>query len=322
MPISRREIGGAAAQYAEEVRGPQLSDPRTDLPAQGLGAGARRWGFAFTAAAARRCGASFRSSGGGREARGIHIPRERTEARLWRNPRKSTTPSCARSTRICGATRLRDFVKKYGNWLIAAVILFLVAPRRDHLVAAAPGKDQAAAQVEQLAQTYRDIGDGNIAKAPAAARRTVEQLGARPSAPPPCSPAPRWRSQKNDQQGGDCQISAKSPAKAAFRQPYRDAALIRQTALEFDQLQAGGGDRPAEAAGEPGEPVVRKRRRDDRAGAHQAGQEAGGGAAVRRDRQGQERSPIPSARRAVQIAGTLGVDASAALDEWPSRIAQ
>ena len=43
------------------------------------------------------------------------------------------------------------------------------------------------------------------------------------------------------------------------------------------------------------------------------GKKARGGAAVRRDRQGQDRSR-PIRARAVQIAGSLGVDASSALD--------
>ena len=49
--------------------------------------------------------------------------------------------------------RLRDFVKRYGGWLIGAVVLFLAASGGLHLVAAAPGQ-QPKQQVEQLAQTY------------------------------------------------------------------------------------------------------------------------------------------------------------------------
>ena len=48
-------------------------------------------------------------------------------------------------------------------------------------------------------------------------------------------------------------------------QPYRDLALIRQTALEYDKLPPAAVIDAAEAARGAGQSLVRKRRRDGRA---------------------------------------------------------
>src|SRR5947209_711245 len=61
--------------------------------------------------------------------------------------------------------QLRDFFKAYGNWLIAALVLFLAASGgfiwwKQHQV------QQHEAEVEQLAQVYKGIGSGNASQAP------------------------------------------------------------------------------------------------------------------------------------------------------------
>jgi len=61
--------------------------------------------------------------------------------------------------------QMRDFFKAYGSWLIAGVVLFLAASGgliwwKQHKV------EQAGKQVEALAQVYKDIGSGSMAKAP------------------------------------------------------------------------------------------------------------------------------------------------------------
>ncbi len=85
-------------------------------------------------------------------------------------------------------------------------------------------------------------------------------------------------------------------------EPYRNAALIRQTALEFDQLQPAQIVARLQPLAKPGDPWFGSGGRDDRTGAGQAGQEPGGRAALRRHRQGHG-VPETIRARAVQIAG-------------------
>ena len=73
-------------------------------------------------------------------------------------------------------------------------------------------------------------------RSPQAARRSWPRAAARRSAPRPCSPAPRSRLQQNDTKLAIAKYR-EIAGDSGLPQPYRDAALIRQTALEFDQLQ-------------------------------------------------------------------------------------
>ena len=130
--------------------------------------------------------------------------------------------------------QLRDFFKTYGNWLIAGVILFLAASGgliwwRQHQV------QRSEAQVEEFAGVFKDIGSGNISAVP----RKLDQLSDDGSKAVRAS-AMFARAALALQQGDTKTAIAKYKAAAAdsgLPQPYRDAALIRQTALEFDQLQ-------------------------------------------------------------------------------------
>jgi hypothetical protein len=94
--------------------------------------------------------------------------------------------------------------------------------------------------------------------------------------------------------------------------PYRNAALIRQTALEFDQLQPQEVIARLQPLAKPGEPwfgtagemtalaMIKQGRRQE------AGQLY---AAIAKD----AGVPEPIRNRAIQVAGSLGVDASAAI---------
>ena len=95
----------------------------------------------------------------------------------------------------------------------------------------------------------------------------------------------------------------------ASPRPYRDLALIRQTALEFDTLPPAGGDRPAASPRRRRQSLVRKRRRDGRDRLSQAQQAAARRPHFRRNGEGSRSVPDIIASRAVQMAGSLGVDA-------------
>ena len=192
--------------------------------------------FAFPAVSARRSAASFRSSRVGKEATGMRlIHLARTEARLWRNPRTSAKPSFARSTRICAATSCATFRKKYAGWLIAAVVLFLAASGgwiywQDYQ------QKQSEKAVEQLAQIYHR----HCARARSIPRRAARRPDRRSMQGGPrlgrvrprrrrdrSRTTPSWRLPNIRAIAGDTSLP----------KPFRDLALIRQTALEFDSLK-------------------------------------------------------------------------------------
>ena len=205
--------------------------------------------------------------------------------------------------------RIRDFFRENGAWLVFALILFLAACGgiiwyQQHR------EDRAAEHVEQLAQIYKDIGTGNTAKAP----QQLDDLSNSSSKAVRAS-AMFTRAalalQQNDQK---LAISTyKTIADdSSFPDAYRNAALIRQTALEFDQLQpqdvisrlqplTKAGDPWFGSAGEMTALALIKQGKNKEAGQLVA--------AIAKDKT----VPDSIRNRAVQISGTLGVDASAAL---------
>ena len=205
--------------------------------------------------------------------------------------------------------RARDFAKKHGTLIIVAVVLFLAAIG-GWIYWQGRQKQQAAQQSEQLSEIYGDIGAGKTANVPQRldalsderndvirasalfARASVAiQQGDRTAA------ISKFREAQNDD---------------GLPQPYRDLALIRVTALEFDSLkpeQVIARLQPLATAGNPwfgsaGEltamALIKQGKRLE------AGRLF---AAIAADRQ----VPETMRSRAVQIAGTLGVDASASM---------
>ena len=204
--------------------------------------------------------------------------------------------------------QLRDFFKTYGNWLIAAVVLFLAASGgliwwKQHRV------QQHEAEVEKLAQVYKDVGTGNSAQAP----QQFDELSKSSSKAVRASALFARAAVALQQNDTKLAISTfKSVADDSdLPKPYRDAALIRQTALEFDQLQPQEVIARLAPLAKPGEPwfgtagemtalaMIKQGKRQE------AGQLF---AAIAKD----NGVPETIRARAVQVAGSLGVDASSA----------
>jgi hypothetical protein len=203
--------------------------------------------------------------------------------------------------------QLRDFFKAYAGWLIAAVVLFLGASGgfiwwKQHEI------KQSEAQVEKLAQIYKDIGTGNLGQAP----QQLDELAKSGSKAVRAS-ASFARAAVALQQN-DVKLATGTyksiAADDSLPKPYRDAALIRETAMEFDQLQPQDVIARLEPLAKPGEPwfgtagemtalaMIKQGRRQE------AGQLF---AAISKD------PGVPQAirARAVQVAGSLGVDIGA-----------
>jgi hypothetical protein len=203
--------------------------------------------------------------------------------------------------------QLRDFFKAYAGWLIAAVVLFLGASGgfiwwKQHEI------KQSEAQVEKLAQIYKDIGTGNLGQAP----QQLDELAKSGSKAVRAS-ASFARAAVALQQN-DVKLATGTyksiAADDSLPKPYRDAALIRETAMEFDQIQPQDVIARLEPLAKPGEPwfgtagemtalaMIKQGRRQE------AGQLF---AAISKD------PGVPQAirARAVQVAGSLGVDIGA-----------
>ena len=205
--------------------------------------------------------------------------------------------------------RIRDFFRENGAWLVFALILFLAACGgiiwyQQHR------EDRAGEHVEQLAQIYKDIGTGNTAKVP----QQLDDLSNSSSKAVRAS-AMFTRAalalQQNDQKLAVSTYRTIA-GDSSFPDAYRNAALIRQTALEFDQLQpqdviarlqplTKAGDPWFGSAGEMTALALIKQGKNKEAGQLFA--------AIAKDKT----VPDSIRNRAIQISGTLGVDASAAL---------
>jgi hypothetical protein len=204
--------------------------------------------------------------------------------------------------------QLRDFFKANGAWLIAAVLLFLAASGgfiwwKQHQV------QRSAAEVEKLAAIYKDVGSGNMAQAPQQLD-ALSKSGSKAVRASALFARAALALQQNDNKLAT-ETFKSIAGEAAMPKPYRDAALVRQTALEFDRLQPAEIIARLEPLAKPGEPwfgsagemtalaMVKQGKR----------QEAGQLFATIAKDQG-----VPEAirARAVQVAGSLGVDASAA----------
>ena len=203
--------------------------------------------------------------------------------------------------------QLRDFFKAYGGWLVGAVVLLLAASGgfiwwKQHQM------QRSEAQVEDLAKIYKDIGSGSTGQAP----QQLDQLAASGSKAVRATALftrAALALQQNDLKLAT--ITYKTIAgDDSLPDPYRNAALVRQTALEFDQLQPQQVIARLQPLTKPGEPwfgtagemsalAMIKQGRNQEAGQLYA--------AIAKD------AGVPQSirARAVQIAGSLGVDAGA-----------
>jgi hypothetical protein len=201
--------------------------------------------------------------------------------------------------------QIRDFFKANGTWLIIGLIVFLAACGgliwyQQHRVQRSEG------EVEQLAQIYKDIGVGNTAKVP----QQLDELS---------------------QSGSDGVRASALFTRAAFAiaqtaiatykkihddsslpDPYRDAALVRETALEFDDLKPDQVIAQLEPLTKPGNPWFGSAGEMTALAMIKQGKTQQAGqlfASIAKDKS----VPEPIRNRAIQISGSLGADASAAL---------
>jgi len=205
--------------------------------------------------------------------------------------------------------RARDFAKKYGGWLIAAVVLFLAASG-GFIYWQQYKQQRSERQVEQLAEVFKNLSGGDTASA---TTRLDELSGSGSKGIRATALLTRaaLAVQQNDLKLATTKYR-EIAGDDALPKPYRDAALIRQTALEFDSLQpqeiiarlqplAQRGNPWFGTAGEMTAMALIKQGKKDEAG-HLF-------AAIAKD----PSVPDSLRSRSVQIASSLGVDASGAM---------
>lgn len=204
--------------------------------------------------------------------------------------------------------QLRDFFKENGSWLIAAVAIFLAASGgiiwwKQYSI------QRNEAQVEKLAQIYKDVGAGNTSQAP---QQLSDLLDSGSKA---VRASTQFASAAIALQKGDTKSAAATYTSLAnddgLPKPYRDAALIRQTALQFDQLQPQEVISRLAPLAKPGEPWFGSAGEMTALAMIKQGnnqQAAELFVAIARDQS------VPEAirSRAAQVASSLGIDASAA----------
>jgi len=210
--------------------------------------------------------------------------------------------------------QMAERAKRYGGVIIGAVVLFLLAVA-GYLYWQNRQQKQAEAGTEQLTVALQDIGANRIASAPAKLD-TLRQSDAEGVK----AIAGLTRAALALQQGNRklaAAVYAEVAADKSLAKPYRDLALVRGTSLEFDTLKPDdviARLQPLAVAGEPffgsaGEMIgMALLAKGQKPAAAQLFAKIAADDGV----------PDTLRARAVQVAGTLGLDASASLPTGPT----
>jgi hypothetical protein len=205
--------------------------------------------------------------------------------------------------------RIRDFFKDNSSWLIGALILFLAAS--GGMIWYQQHREQRSqTEVEQLAQVYKDIGVGNIAKVPQQLD-DLSKSGSKGVRVTALFTRAAFAIQQNDEKLAIATYK-KINEDGSLPQAYRDAALIRETALEFDQLQPPQVVARLQPLTKPGNPWFGSAGEMTALALIKQGKNQEAGqlfATIAKDKS----VPQSIRDRSIQISGSLGVDASAAL---------
>ena len=205
--------------------------------------------------------------------------------------------------------QLQNIARKYGAWIIAGVVLLLAATGgwiywQDRQAKA------AAQQSEVLAQIYTDIGAGKVTTIP----QRLDALAGKSSGALRASAMLTRAAVAIEQNERPVAIAKfrEISADDDLPQPYRDLALIRSTTIEFDTIAPDQVIARLQPLTKPGNPWFGSAGELTAMALIKQGKKLEAGrlfAAMAADQQ----VPETIRARSVQIAGTLGVDASASM---------
>ena len=210
--------------------------------------------------------------------------------------------------------QMAERAKRYGGLVAGAVVLFLLAVG-GYLYWQDREQKQAEAGTEQLTGALQDIGANRLATAPATLDTLRQSDAEGVKAVAGLSRAALALQQGNRKLAAT--IYAEVAANEGLAQPYRDLALVRGTALEFDTLKPDQTIARLQPLAVPGQPFFGSAGEMVGMALIAKGQKPAAAqlfAKIAAD----EGVPDSLRARAVQVAGTLGLDASASLPTGPN----
>ena len=210
--------------------------------------------------------------------------------------------------------QLRESAERYGKWIVAAVILFLAAVG-GYIYWQHRQNEQAVADSEAMSAALDKVGSGNVKGAEADMIPLSESSNDVTRSRAMLARA-AFAIQRNDRKAAT-ELFNKVAADEDAPQPLRDLATVRATMTSFDSMKPDEVITRLKPLVEPGKPffgtageltAMAMLAKGDRAGAGQLF------ARIAADRQ----VPESIRSRAVQVAGSLGVDASASMPGDPA----
>ncbi|HXG81682.1 MAG TPA: tetratricopeptide repeat protein [Sphingomicrobium sp.] len=212
--------------------------------------------------------------------------------------------------------QMRDMAKAYGKWIVAAAILFLAAVG-GYLYWQDQQKEQAAQESEAMSAAIDKLTGGNTkgAQTDLAPLSDSSVDVTRASA---LFARAAMALRQNDRKTA-IDLYRQLAADEGLPQPYRDLATVRLTLTEYDQLKPDEVIARLSPLAQPGLPFFGT-----------AGEMTGMAMLAKGDRLGAGRlfaqlaadKQVPQSirGRAVQMAGSLGVDASASMPADPAAL--
>ena len=205
--------------------------------------------------------------------------------------------------------QMADMAKSYGKWIIAAVVLFLGAVG-GYLYWQSNSQKQAATSSETMSAALDKAASGHSK----AAQAELVPLGDSSNDVTRASALLGQAAlalRKNDRKTA-IDLYTKVENDGGLPQPYRDLALVRRTMTEYDALKPDEIIARLKPLTEQGKPFFGTAGEMTGMAMLDKGDKAGAGqlfARIAADKQ----VPQSIRARAVQLAGSLGVDATAAM---------
>jgi hypothetical protein len=210
--------------------------------------------------------------------------------------------------------QLRETAERYGKWIIAAVVIFLAAIG-GYLYWQHRQDQQAIANSEAMSAALDKVGSGNLKGGEAELVPLSESSNDVTRATALLGRA-SLAMQRNDRKAAS-DIFRQVAADDGLPQPFRDLATVRGTMTDFDTMKPDEVIARLKPLVEPGKPFYGTAGELTAMAMLAKGDRAGAGrmfATIAADKQ----VPQTIRDRAVQIAGSLGIDASASITGDPA----